>query len=259
MSKKHTAILQKQFTATVDAYAKRAVRDAPEVVTERIAFANPQPDDAVLDVACGPGVWALEMARRVRSVRGIDLTCAMLLQAAEFQHEREISNARFEQGDAAQLPYADGAFDFVACHFAFHHMPKPEVALREMLRVLKPQGRLMLADSLGPESDEKWELHNRIQQTRDPSHTASLRLTDFLKWFDELGLAAIRQSVRRRQRSFDHWMRRAGLEPGDSRYQQTRKLVQEAIPGDKASLAAQIEGDDMIIVHPEAMFLLKRK
>lgn len=259
MSKKHTVILQKQFTATADAYAKRAVRDAPEVVAERIVFPGPQPDDAVLDVACGPGVWALEMAQRVRSVRGIDLTRAMLLQAAQFQQERGISNASFEQGDAGQLPYADGAFDLVACHFAFHHMPKPEAALREMLRVLKPQGRLMLVDSLGPESDEKWELHNRIQQTRDPSHTASIRLTVFMKWFDELGLAAIRQSVRRRQRSFNHWMRRAGLEPGDTRYQQTRKLVEEAIPSDKAGLAAQADGDDMIIVHPEAMFLLKRK
>ncbi|HEX5481347.1 MAG TPA: methyltransferase domain-containing protein [Terriglobia bacterium] len=259
VSKKHTAIVQKQFTATADAYSKHAARDTPEIVSERVAFAGPQPDDAVLDVACGPGAWALEIAPRVRSVQGADLTRAMLQEALEFQRERRISNAGFIQGDAEQLPYPDRAFDLVACHFAFHHMPKPEAALKEMLRVLKPQGRVMLADSLGPESDEKWEFQHRIQQARDPSHTGSLRLTTFLKFFDDLGLIAIRQSVKRRQRSFNHWMRRAGLEHADARYQQTRKLVEEAVPGDKASLAAQIDGDDLTIVHPEVMFLLKRK
>jgi len=98
--------------------------------------------------------------------------------------------------------------------------------LQEMLRVTKPDGRIFVDDTLGPESDEKFDLHSRVEVIRDPSHTKSLRLTTFLRMFDELGLEIITQSFRRRRRSFNQWMLRAGLKPGDARYQEARRLLE---------------------------------
>ena len=105
-------------------------------------------------------------------------------------------------------------------------------------------------------SDAKFELHNRIEIIRDPSHTQSLRLTTFLQVFEECGLEIARQALKRRQRSFDQWMLRAGLEPSHERYQQVRKLLEESIPGDRAGFSPQRQGDDILITHNEGMFLL---
>jgi len=51
-------------------------------------------------------------------------------------------------------------------------------------------------------------------------------------------------------------MLRAGLEPSDKRYRETRRLLEESIPGDRSGFAARMEGEDLSIVHNEGMFLL---
>lgn len=259
MSKRHKDTVQKQFAKTVEAFSKFAVRDTPEVLAGKVEFAKPQPTDLALDVACGPGAFVLALAPRVRFACGIDLTHGMLRQARLFQIEKGVLNAAFGAGDADQLPCPDATFDLVTCQCSIHHMPKPELALKEMIRVLKPEGRLVIIDTLGPESDAKFELHNRIESIRDPSHAESLRLTTFLRLFEEHGLEIARQALKRRSRSFNHWMRRAGIEPQHKHYQEVRKLLEDSIPGDRAGFSPQPQGDDFTIVHNEGMFLLARK
>jgi ubiquinone/menaquinone biosynthesis C-methylase UbiE len=258
MSKKHKEAVQRQFTKTAEAFSKFAVRDTPELVVEKVEFARPQPTDLALDVACGPGAFVLALAPRVRFAHGLDLTEKMLRQAREFQQERQTANACFLRGEAEQLPFPDAAFDLVTCQFSFHHMPRPEPALKEMFRVMKPEGRMLIIDSLGPESDEKFELHNRIENLRDPSHVSSLRLTTFLRLLNEHELDILRQSIKRRPRSFNHWMLRGGLVLKHKRYRETRQLLEESIAGDRAGFSPQPQGDDILIVHHEGMFLLAR-
>jgi ubiquinone/menaquinone biosynthesis C-methylase UbiE len=259
MSKKHKEAIQKQFTKTAEAFSTFAMRDTPEVLKEKVEFAKPQSTDAVLDIACGPGAFALAVAPRVHWVRGVDLTPEMLRRARAYQAEKQILNAAFVQGDAEQLPFPAGTFDLVSCQCSFHHMPKPQLVLREMVRVAKPEGRLVIIDPLAPESDSKFEIYNRIEVLRDPSHTLTLRLTDFLRMFDEEGLETLRQSMRRRPRSFNNWMLRGGHAPGTKKYLETRKLLEDSMAGDKAGFAAQSQGEDIQIVHTEGMFLLTRK
>lgn len=259
MSKKHKDAVQKQFSKTAEAFSRFAVRDTPEVLAEKVEFVRPQPTDCALDVACGPGAFVLAIAPRVKFARGIDLTLEMVLQARAFQSERNILNAAFDQGDAEQLPYRDQSFDLVSCQCSFHHMPRPDLALKELIRVAKPEARIAVMDPLGPESDAKFELYNRIETVRDPSHALTLRFTTYLKMFDELGLTILRQSLKRRQRSFNQWMLRAGLEPTHKRYQEARKLLEDSMEGDRAGFSARSEGDDIVITHNEGMFLLARK
>jgi ubiquinone/menaquinone biosynthesis C-methylase UbiE len=259
MSKKHKEAVQKQFTKTAEAFSTFAVRDTPEILAEKVEFAKPQATDLVLDIACGPGAFALGVAPRVTFVYGVDLTMEMLRRARAFQTEKQISNAAFAGGEAEQLPFPEGTFDLVSCQCSFHHLPKPALVLREMIRVAKPEGRLVLIDPLAPESDPKYELYNRIEKLRDPSHAWTLRLTDYLRMFDEEGLEVLRQSLRRRIRSFNQWMLRAGHNSMSKRYQETRKLLEDSMTGDRAGFSAQAQGDDIQIVHNEGMFLLARK
>jgi ubiquinone/menaquinone biosynthesis C-methylase UbiE len=259
MSKKHNTVVQKQFSKTAEAFSDFARRDTEDVLADRVEFARPQAGEFALDVACGPGTLVLALAPRLRFARGIDLTHEMLRRAVALQAERGIANARFDEGEAERLPYPDAAFDLVTCQFALHHMLKPQAVLKEIARVAKPEGRLLIADTLGPESDEKWELHNRIERLRDPSHVASLRLTSFLRLFEEMQLLPARQTTKPRLRPFQGWMLRAGLEPAHARYQEVRQLIEDAIAGDRAGFAARPDGDALVITHFEGMFLLKKQ
>ena len=171
----------------------------------------------------------------------------------------QIVNAAFVLGDAEQLPFPASTFDLVSCQCSFHHMPKPQLVLREMVRVAKPEGRLVIVDPLAPESDAKNEIYNRIERLRDPSHTLTLRLTDFLRFFDEEGLETLRQSLRRRPRSFNNWMLRGGHAAGTKKYLETRKLMEDSMAGDRAGFSAQAQVEDIQIVHNEGMFLLGKK
>ncbi len=258
MSKKQKEVVQRQFTKTAEAFSKYAVRDTPEMLAEKVEFARPQASEVVLDVACGPGAFVLAVAARVGFARGMDLTESMLRQARAFQAERGIANVAFDRGEGEHLPYADGSFDLVSCQFAFHHMPKPERALGEMIRVTKPAGRLLVVDTLAPESDSKFDLHNQIEIVRDPSHTLSLRLTTFLALFEKYQLEVVRQAARRRERSFNQWMLRAGLKPQDRAYQEARRLLEDSAAGDRAGFAPRPQNGDLVITHHEGMFLLRR-
>jgi len=94
---------------------------------------------AVLDVACGPGHVAAAAARRGARVTGVDLSVEMLALAA-----RAHVDVRFREADAEALPFTDCAFDAVVCNFGIGHFARPELAAKELGRVLAPGGRLAL-------------------------------------------------------------------------------------------------------------------
>jgi SAM-dependent methyltransferase len=99
--------------------------------------------DRVLDVACGTGVLTREAASRAQpggAVTGLDLSPEMLAVAARLSPA-----LRWQQGSAQALPFADRSFDAVVSQFGLMFFPDPVAALREMLRVLVPGGRLAVA------------------------------------------------------------------------------------------------------------------
>jgi SAM-dependent methyltransferase len=95
----------------------------------------------VLDVACGTGVVALTAARLGARVTGIDLTPELVARAKEHAALANLE-AIFEQGDAEALPLPDASFDVVVSQFGHIFAPRPDVAIKEMLRVLKPGGTI---------------------------------------------------------------------------------------------------------------------
>lgn len=106
-----------------------------------VAFAAIQRDDAVLDVACGTGVVAVTAARLGARVKALDLAPA-LLERARMNAGLAGVEIDFVEGDVEALPYGEHAFDVVVSQFGHMFGPRPEVATAEMLRVLKPGGRI---------------------------------------------------------------------------------------------------------------------
>ena len=106
-----------------------------------VEYAGAQAGQDLLDVACGTGVVAVTAAQKGARVRGMDLS-PVLLEDARKNAAVIGASIEFLEGDAEALPYADGTFDVVLSQFGHMFAPRPEVALREMLRVLKRGGRI---------------------------------------------------------------------------------------------------------------------
>ena len=104
-----------------------------------VRFAGIERGMRVLDVGCGTGVVALTAARLGARVTGSDLTPKLIERAKENSHLMGLDIA-WDVGDAEELPYKDGEFDAVVSQFGHMFAPRPDVAVREMLRVLKPGG-----------------------------------------------------------------------------------------------------------------------
>ncbi len=104
-----------------------------------------QPEDEVLDVACGSGVFLARYAPHVRRIAGLDQSRAMIDQALRENAERVADgSAEFVVGDVAALPWDDGTFTVVTSNDMDCYEAKAEAALAEMLRVLRPGGRAVV-------------------------------------------------------------------------------------------------------------------
>jgi arsenite methyltransferase len=110
-----------------------------------------RPGECVVDVGCGAGIDSLIAAQMVSptgQVVGVDMTPAMLDKARRAAGEAGMDNAEFRQGYGEALPVPDGWADVVISNGVLNLMPDKAVALQEMARVLKPGGRLQIADIL---------------------------------------------------------------------------------------------------------------
>lgn len=101
----------------------------------------------VLDVACGTGDMAVELLRQGCSVTGVDLSKEMLAIA-----KRKAPQAEYSLADVERLPFGDASFDAVTCAFGVRNFVHLEQGLSEMLRVLKPGGRMVILELATPDS-----------------------------------------------------------------------------------------------------------
>src|ERR1700674_1327633 len=170
----HLEKIRERFTATADVFTEyvRTIRvEESEHLAERatagLALAS---EVLAIDVACGPGTFTRPFAPRVRRAVGIDLTPAMIEKARAEATRACITNTEFICGDIYALPFADAVAGVVACGYAFHHMLEPARALAAMARVLRPGGRVAIADIIVPDGSGG-AIQNAIERARDPSHT----------------------------------------------------------------------------------------
>jgi ubiquinone/menaquinone biosynthesis C-methylase UbiE len=132
----HASQKWRSQSAAMGSEVTRAIVDAAQV----------KPEMRVLDIACGTGEPAISLAERLAhgGIVGIDISPAPLKIAEERAAERRLTNARFQQADAHQLPFADGSFDGITSRLGVMFFADLPRALREMHRVLKPGGRATL-------------------------------------------------------------------------------------------------------------------
>lgn len=246
MENEHRALIQDQFTRQAVPFANSpAIRNA-EILDRIVTRTGSSPSDDVLDVGCGPGLLACAFAGVARRVTGADVTAAMLTQARAEQRRQHRSNIGWTLADATALPYADGTFSIVISRLTFHHMEQPLAVLREMARVCRNGGSVVVVD-VAP-APEKAAAFNAMEKLRDPSHVRALPLDEMTALFASAGL--VRPDV-------DRWLMEGELEsflarsfplPGDEA--RVRRMFEESLIDDAMGVSPRAQDGTIVYAFP---------
>jgi ubiquinone/menaquinone biosynthesis C-methylase UbiE len=184
----HNDVVRESFTTQAKAFASNPWVTNEERIRRLVAAAQLKGHESVLDIATGPGYIAEAFARGAREVIGVDLTAAMLAIGEERTKQNGLSNIVFRIGDVQNLPFERENFDVVVCRLALHHMQDPGQVVREMTRVCRLGGTVLVEDIFASEHRERAEYQDRWEKLRDPSHVRVLPLSEHLRLFREAGL-----------------------------------------------------------------------
>lgn len=146
---------------------------------------------SLLDIACGTG-WGLRYAAQRAEGRGrfygIDLASRMLEEAVKKSQGHE--NIYLCRANADALPFENECFDYAICTNAFHHFPRPERVVKEAHRVLKPGGRLYIAD---PSTDSfLLRFFDGVQRKVEPAHVKMYSTKEYRGLFEGAGFVYVR-------------------------------------------------------------------
>ncbi len=145
-------LLYRRFT-TPFPYAPWALdRELPHLTRERLLeVLAPRPGERLLEVGPGTGLFSLPVARGVGpdgTLDIFDVQAEMLEHTARAAAEQGLSNVSATRGDARRLPYGDASFDGAFLVTVLGEVPQWPSALRELRRVLRPGGRLVVGEFL---------------------------------------------------------------------------------------------------------------
>ncbi len=153
-----------QFEKNAEELERLKLQATIAIDTEKEAWreAGLKPGMQVLDIACGPGFTACELANFVGEtghVTGVDINEELIAVAHQAKATEGVENVAFSSGNVYELTLPENSFDFVYARFVFQHLENPQLALENILKVLKPGGVLCVLDiddnwtCFSPESD----------------------------------------------------------------------------------------------------------
>jgi ubiquinone/menaquinone biosynthesis C-methylase UbiE len=182
-----TVLPQAVFAQRAAFYTTSAVHKDKAVLDRLVELARGRATDRVLDVATGTGHTAFAFVPHVKSVIASDVTPEMLNEGRRLKIEGGMDNVELQLADAHDLPFEAESFDVATCRRAAHHFVDIGRALREMLRVLRPGGRLVIDDRSVPEDDFVDATLNRLDWLHDHSHVRQYRPSEWQRMLLEAG------------------------------------------------------------------------
>lgn len=200
-----------QFGATANAYLTSAVHAQGadlEQLKQALAHLKPVAHSRVLDLGCGAGHASFAAASMANEVVAYDISAEMLDVVAGAARDRGLANVKTQQGAAESLPFEDASFCAVVSRMSAHHWRDVPAALREMRRVLKPNGKVVLIDIVGAEDPLCDTWLQSVELLRDPSHIRDYTPTGWAEMFETAGFRVEVSPIWRIDIEFASWVAR---------------------------------------------------
>jgi SAM-dependent methyltransferase len=252
----HQDLILDQFTRQATVFSTAAAITDEDALRMIVDAARPNPDDRLLDVACGPGLVVCDFAPHVREATGIDVTPAMLERARKLATDKGLANITWRQGDVYSLPYEDASFTIVTTRFSFHHFLDPAAVLREMVRVCAPGGRVIVVDDYSSEDSKKAAEFNRLEKLRDPSHSRCLTLTELKGLFGKVGLPDPAATFYELRGDVPGLLARSFPNPGDD--VKIIDMFKASAADDRLGVAVRLDADEIYYAYPVAILAATR-
>ena len=246
--------MQAQFGPSAAAYVTSAGHAAGPDLEWLLAWGRKRGAARVLDIATGGGHTALAFSRFTPSVVAMDVTLPMLQAARRFVNDAGAPGVHFVGADVEALPFRDGSFGTVTCRIAAHHFPALLPALRQVARVLRPGGSVLVEDILGHDDETASAFIREVERRRDPSHVRAYRQIEWTAFLRAAGLTVLDEAVMSKVRPWDEWTRRTRMTP-EARTD-LEGLVLAAPPHCREAFEFRVE-DGRIVSFTDRMLLLR--
>lgn len=214
-----------------------------EYLNYTISCVAPCRENTLLEVAAGTCACGRSFAPLVRTVVCLDATVPMLRIGQQEADKEHLSNMVFVKGYAEELPFLDNSFDIVFSRLAFHHFTDVTAVFSEMVRVLKPGGKLVMIDMEAADEVLR-KTEDEIETQRDPSHVKNLSKTEMLSLFETHGLAIEKCETTEMPQRLENWL--ALTRTPDLIREKIRQRMRADVTGnDKTGFSPYLKNNDI--------------
>ncbi len=204
----HHSVVESQFGPRAQAYVESAVHAQGEDLQRLNGIVRDAAPHTALDLGCGGGHVAYVLARHAKTVTATDLSHEMLAAVAATARDKALPNIETVAAPVEDLPFDNGAFDFLACRYSAHHWRDFEGGLRQARRVLKPGAQAVFIDAYAPRTALLDTHLQAVELLRDPSHARNYSAAEWTASLARAGFAVCAMRTWRLRMDFAVWTAR---------------------------------------------------
>ena len=227
------------WSERTEGYTNDAIFKEGSDLFKLVALARPTWSDICLDIGTGAGHTAAMLAKGTGRVLGLDPAEGMVRSAMETH--AGVGNLEFAYGFAHDTGVPNDSFDLITVRHAAHHFSNVPSFLKEVSRVLKPGGRVVIADEVTP-NPEVDEWFDALERLRDPSHHRAYMMREWREYVNQSGLTwVVGDSETKLHIDVNSWLARANLSHEDRAAVYEHFLI--ASPEERSALKIKFEGN----------------
>lgn len=257
MKPENIEIINKSFEIQAPYFESRAVNFLKEdYLHYTLSSAAPEQRDVVLEVAAGTCACGRSFSPLVQMVVCLDATPGMLRIGKQKAEKSHLDNMVFVKGYAEELPFLDNSFDIVFSRLAFHHFVNVNTPFSEMVRVLKPDGKLIMID-MEAADEELRNIEDEIETLRDSSHVKNLSKTEMKQLYVDNGLHIEKCETTEIEQRLSNWLNLTNT-PKTAQQEIINRMLREMDGKDKTGLSPY-QGETDIYFRQKWILTLGRK
>lgn len=252
----HLGLVKEEFTKQAEGINESSFFRDEHVINRILSFAGLREDEVVMDLGCGTGILTVAMAPYVKTLIAVDVTEKMIRETMDRCKSKQLENVRYITSNSEKIPVATGSVDKIVIRLGFHHFYNIPHVMRELLRILKQDGLLVIADIITSSDPSIGKLHNAIEKLRDPSHVQLYSEDDFIDLASRYNLKVMEQYNYHVERTYSEWL---DITQSPERYEPLKvmlnTLVKHAIP---SGMQLKLREQELCFQHTWLFMVLKK-